>query len=208
MLGILGQAAGAVLGPAVNYFSQQETNRANKDMSQAQMNFQERMSNTAHQREVADLKAAGLNPTLSAGGSGSSTPAGSSQLLQAPQITMPDFLAYGISQQQLENEAKKIATDQGRLRNETNLTGAQIANILSDTQRKKFEAKLSESASTAIDKMKNFATTSNTPDADYKFYQKPIKLNPKKDSREKKFDEEYKRKFNELRFGPLKLLKP
>lgn len=108
MLGILGQAAGAVLGPAVNYFSQQETNRANKDMSQAQMNFQERMSNTAHQREVADLKAAGLNPTLSAGGSGSSTPAGSSQLLQAPQITMPDFLAYGISQQQLENEAKKL----------------------------------------------------------------------------------------------------
>lgn len=77
---------GSAISSIANAWSQHETNKQNIALAREQMQFQERMSSTAHQRQVADLRAAGLNPILSAGGSGASSPSGASAQLQAPQI--------------------------------------------------------------------------------------------------------------------------
>ena len=68
---------GSIVSGIASFFGAKQQANTAKDLSNQQMAFQERMSNTQFQRGTADLKAAGLNPILAAGNSGASTPQGS-----------------------------------------------------------------------------------------------------------------------------------
>lgn len=84
-------AGGTLAGGIINSMGAADANAMARTNMREMMTFEERMSNTAHQREVADLKKAGLNPLLALHG-GASTPSGGSAPVQNPMAGFGDAL--------------------------------------------------------------------------------------------------------------------
>lgn len=150
VIGAIGSVAAGVISSA----SAEERNRAQIQQAQnammfsdaqvsRQMDFQERMSGTAHQRQVTDLRAAGLNPILSARYGGSSTPSGGAA--QGQQANIIEEEGAGVASAQA---AMRLSADVRNINEDVKLKKTQIKNL---DEARRHEAIKSEDTRLGLD---------------------------------------------------------
>lgn len=131
MAAVLGGLGGALIGGATSLIGdfmgmsgQQQTNAAMMQQQLQMEQWQQMMSDTAMQRRVKDLKAAGLNPMLAIGQGGASTP--------------------GISPVNLGNPGASFGNLGSQMTNAMQ-TGAAIDNLQANSEKLRADAALTKS---------------------------------------------------------------
>ncbi len=120
----------AIIGGLFSAYGARKQQKFDAAQAQKQMSFQERMSSTAHQREVLDLRAAGLNPILSAtGGRGASAPGGARAVGQ-------NIIGQGVSSalgvRRLKQELRNMKMTEWEAQARIGLMAAQRAKVLEE----------------------------------------------------------------------------
>lgn len=132
---------GGLIGGIGSFFGQREANKANEKEGLRNRQFQAKMSNSAFQRQVEDLKKAGLNPLLGMGGSGASTPGGA-QAVHQNEIGEGISSAIAAKLMKAEVETKQTQADLNKANVATEkvkqgLIGAQTKQTKESTQTRR-----------------------------------------------------------------------
>jgi len=157
------QAAGmigaAAIGGMLSKSGQNSANKKNLQIAREQMAFQQMMSSTAHQRAVADMRKAGLNPILAA-----KAPASTPQGASANMLNTNTQLAANVSGltqslanvRQTEAQTKKIIAQTQAIKPVSEVGGA-VGNFLQSIkdpeQRALMKKKAESMMSNAKDKV-------------------------------------------------------
>lgn len=112
-----GTAIGAGVGALAGFGSELWTNAQNVRLNRENRDWQERMSNTAYQRAVADMRAAGLNPSLMfSHGGPESSPANTAPTVSNPMARGVQFATSAID---AINSSRQAAAQVAKTRAET-----------------------------------------------------------------------------------------
>lgn len=138
---IAGLAGGVLSGAGAR-----DANQMNRRSVRDQMAFQERMSNTAVQRRMADLKAAGINPVL-AGKYEASSPGGASTTFMNEGAAAAQGMMQGVQAGQ-----QAVATAQ-----QVKMTNAQVAKIDQETRNLQEQWNLTKEQTAQVKELTNLA---------------------------------------------------
>lgn len=145
----IGTGTALLLAGAANSAGTLLTNYQNLKFQKGVNDTQVHLSDTAHQREVRDLIAAGLNPVLSASGSGAPVPQ-----LGTPTLDNP---IRGISDS-IQSAAKLQALDIPLKESQTLVNSAQAHNLMAQGKLYDAQADAISSAQDAVGGISGYAT--------------------------------------------------
>lgn len=159
--GLIGAGA-SIFGGSMTSQGQSAANTLNAQLAREQMNFQERMSNTAYQRAMADMRAAGLNPILAYQKGGASSPGGALATMQNAEQGIGEGFSKATTN---AKEAAMAASQIGQIKSTTEAN--QAAASLANQNEKKSSAETAVAGATlfkTMEEIKNIASVTRNND--------------------------------------------